>query len=240
MFKNTHSIPNESKIFILILFASAPAFLYEVAVRSELVSNMILVLGMIFLYDKWRHPSRGLERRLGAFLIGLSLSTRAIALLPFTIYLAHLWRNREERNQLLVDVLFAVFAFLLTILPILLWNVSSFLEAGPLSLQNSYLPLSVVIALMIASILMGWRARNLLQVLSGSAILLFVVGVAYIAIQIPSLLDLPEQIRSSQVDISYLIFSLPFLLIIFGRMLHLNNAPEVQTISSPSTGKENE
>jgi hypothetical protein len=122
--------------FVLSLLCLSPAYWYEVAVRSDLITNMLLVAAFVV----WLHYKRislsghvvGL-----ACIIGLLASTRFVALVPIAVLYGKQFLQLPFKQQCtFVGVLLLV--FVLTFLPFLCWDGSMLLyfQYNPFVLQT--------------------------------------------------------------------------------------------------------
>ncbi len=196
--------------FILLLLS--PAFIYEVAVRSDLVTLFLVCCGLMF----------GLHRRgvrytehpvLVGIVAGLLLSTRVTAIIPLVVfYLEDAMRSGLRRQA--VGIIVALTTFVLTFLPFLLWNgeMLLFFEHNPFALQSrqgSVWDVAVVTPIVVAA---AWWWRGSLRRYSASCaaclILLVAVAFAHRMWYDSSWLRLFD----SPYDITYFNMSLPFLI----------------------------
>ena len=121
-----------SFIFLIL----SPAFLYEVSVRSDLITNFLLASGMIC----YLHYSRCSFERYWlviAVMCGLIMSTRLSALIPFMVYYFCDYLHAKWSVKLLFPLL-VISTFCITFLPFLLWNgqMLLFFEYNPFVLQS--------------------------------------------------------------------------------------------------------
>jgi hypothetical protein len=139
----------------LLALLGSPLFLYEVVTRSELFSNMVLVLLVLVALERARGV-RGLARL--AVAAGLVLSTRGIVALAGAVALPFRFRREPLRGLAFVAIAGTVFAA--TLVPFLLWDRDAFLRHGPFSIQLSYAPRGLVLAALVLALALGWRARG--------------------------------------------------------------------------------
>ena len=198
----------------LALLLLMPPFWYEVLTRSELFFNMVLVLFLIIVAERYVAPHRVDT----AFLVlavsfGLVVSTRTIVTCVYLLYVV--FRFRESLRNGILFFAVGVAAFALTLVPFVLWDAQRFIEAGPFRMQFRYAPLWLAGAFAAVSVWLGWKARNLDDVL-------FFAGVVPFAIvATPFAATLVERgfhgtIIEDNFDVAYFIFALPFLLLSLG------------------------
>jgi hypothetical protein len=212
-----HGSEGTNRVRTLILLAGSPVFLYEIAVRSDLFSNMVLViLYMMFCENRVR------DAKIPALLItgfvgGLLLATRGIVLLIFLLYFGYLFKNQLKRSFFFLTGIIA--GFIIVVLPFAFWNIEYFMRHGPLTIQTSYLPLWLSILLILPCIYLAGRATSPILVYK------YITSMLFAAVFIAFVISLVgrgwvDTIFGDRFDISYFCFTLPFLLLLldYGRV----------------------
>lgn len=201
---------------VLILLACAPMFLYEIVVRSDLFSNMVIVMVFMFVLEGKLRRANNVMLVVAGFVAGLLLSTRGIVLLIFILYFGYFFRHSLRKGLVMLVGISA--GFLITILPFVLWDPARFVTSGPLAIQSSYLPLSLLICSIVLCLLLAIRAKALSSVYKYIAVVLFAVVSVAFCLSILSY-GWSATIFKDRFDISYFCLSLPFLLLLpaFGR-----------------------
>ena len=120
----------------MFLFALSPSFIYEVAVRSDLISNFIIVAStIIWLY----HKKITLHKHFKPLIImtGLLMSTRLAAIIPLGLMYFRAW-CRLHMTQKVEFAIGIITIFVLTFLPLLLWDYQHllFFRYNPFVLQS--------------------------------------------------------------------------------------------------------
>ena len=197
----------------LILLLTSPIFIFEIATRSELISNMIIVIAYLFIleksYDKKNQPAFILLAICG----GLLLSTRAIVALILAAFIFHLFKNDIKRGIVFTVLLIA--GYVATLLPFIIWDYSQFMQFSPFAIQASYVPTWLIIIAFAVSIISGILAKRSKAVYVSIAIILFsVVSIAFLMTVIR--IGWNDAIVGSGFDISYFGFALPFLMVYLG------------------------
>jgi hypothetical protein len=166
------------------LLAVSPAVWYEVAVRSDFLTNMLLLGAAINLCMK-RISAAWVNR----YAVGISAAialfacTRILTLVPIGLLALPFWLQLGWKKKLLTVLTFAL-VYLATFLPFALWDWHDFFHHAnnPWSLQTRqgyavdfllFLPLAVLFAL-------TWRGRVQRYFLNVSAMLLIFVGITII------------------------------------------------------------
>ena len=213
----------------LVLLLVSPAFLYEVVVRSELFSNMVVIILYLHLLGKiqWQEsraqaPStaalptgRGTVRNSICGLIGgFLLSTRGIVLPIYLVYFAYMFKKGHLKSPIFYIMVAA--GFVATFLPFIIWDAGRFLMSGPFGIQVSYIPPWLVGLAIVLSIVYGLRASSLNRVYGTISLILFGVILVPFVIAVASL-GFAGAVRGDRFDISYFCFVLPFVILAFTR-----------------------
>lgn len=200
----------------LLLMACCPVW-YEVAVRSDLISNFLLLAAFInlMIYRKVDFASRTWMLSIAA---GLWLSTRLSTAFPLFIMFFPYWLHMPVRRKLLTPVVIAS-VFALTFLPLVLWDAHAlfFSEYNPFVLQSRQgHPMDAVLMVVIAALL-AYRPKSRLHtpsvprtMLCCGVILLLVTAITFAHNMYID--DSWTKIFLSQYDITYLNSALPFLI----------------------------
>jgi len=192
------------------LLVSAPVFLYEVVVRSELFSNMVMVMLYLAVLEMV-----GRKMSLSASILlglagGLLLSTRGVVLLIHILVLAYLFRKKVVTHGLFYLSLVA--GFVVSLLPFMIWDWKQFMNLGPFTKQLSFLPAWLLVVSVVCCAYLALKIRSLRGVYFAVSLTLFaVVLVAFLG----SILDYGwhQAVLQDAFDISYFVFAVPFLLI---------------------------
>ena len=195
----------------LLLTTFSPAIWYEVAVRSDLITNMLLVAtGVNFVIHKI--SVQWLQRHTVsvAVVIGLLACTRIVSLLPIAILLFPYYIKSDLKRQVMLPLCFVV-TFVLTFLPFVLWNSFEFFhfEHNPWSLQTRqgngidfllFIPLGIYLSLQ-------WRGDHINYYRNTILLLSIFVATTFIHNMVESG---NYELFSSTYDITYFSTALPF------------------------------
>lgn len=194
----------------ILLLIGAPIFLFEIVVRSDLFSNMVMVLLYLLIFQLYGRNRGCILPMLLGLAGGLLLSTRGVVFLIYIIFFLYMIRIHRFKYSLFIFSMLA--GFILTLAPFLIWDAKHFVESGPFAIQLSYIPVWVFILSIIASVACGLGIKSLKGIYNSISVMLF--GIVLIAFVISIVnFGLTESVLGDKFDISYFSFCLPFLLI---------------------------
>lgn len=198
-------------LMVLLLLFFCINLWYETAVRSDLLTNFLLLGAFTNVLLK-RQISLATHPYALAVIIGLWLSTRLSVAFPLYVWLLPSFLSLSWRKRItVVAIVLGVFA--LTFLPLVVWDANSlfFFENNPFSLQSRQgRPIdSVVLVLLATAMALLWRGKTERLLLFQSIILLLVPAIAYGHNMY--IYDNWQEIFHSAYDITYLDAALPSL-----------------------------
>lgn len=197
---------------ICVLLLLSPAILYECMVRSDLITNFLIVASIInYLYlnsvDVKKHWKKT------AFIIGILLSTRLATSIPFFIFIFPFYRKFSGLRQIMFPT-YIVCTFIITFIPFMFWNgeMLFFFQYNPFILQTRQGSMAIVLLLIpvFTYLALSWQNdyRLLMHHIALAMIFLVVVTFTYNMYTT----DTWNELFQSRYDITYLDMSLPFLL----------------------------
>ncbi len=137
------------------LLIGSPAVAYEVACRSDVFSNLALIVLYIFALDRFNPFTKTGPAVISGVIGGLLLSTRIVVLLPLAVYLVGRLRN-GNRPKIAMGVGASVITAAVLVIPFYLWDTAAFIEYNPITTQSSYLPLYARIIVSLSAIPIGF------------------------------------------------------------------------------------
>ena len=196
-----------------ILLCISPAFWYEIAVRSDLITNMMLSA----LIAEWLvHKNvKLINNVIGlAILVGLTLSTRLIAVIPLCVLYGYEFLQLSWKKQSLF-LLIILSTFTLTMLPFALWQGSTllFFEYNPFVLQTrqgSFLVLLIFACGAIGVTIWMHGRMNYRTIITG-LLLTSLVVMSFVGKMWKE--NLWTELFSPTFDITYLSVALPFYIL---------------------------
>jgi hypothetical protein len=202
------------KSFVICMALASPAFFWEFYSRSTIVVNVMLLL----MYITWV-PGLDRDKKWNVFFIGtlggFLLSTRGLAIIPLTFCYAFVFLKKPNPTQLFILGCSFVGTFVLTLLPFVLWDFELFLQYNPMTLQSDYLPKWFLVLVILASVALGIVINTPRTLLFAISVTLF-VAISFSSVGRVIQYGFQDAFHGSIMDISYLIFVLPFLVMIFG------------------------
>ena len=204
----------DKALIISLLLCFSVAVWYEVTVRSDLITNFLLLAAIINLILP-RMSQDWVEKKMWwiAIVVGLLSSTRILVFIPITLLLLPYFVKMNWHRQVGVSLL-TLAVFVLTFVPFAMWGWQEFyhFQNNPWSLQTRqgnlldfilFVPLAVFLA-------MNYK-RNVFRYYRNSA-LMFVLFVVVTFIH--NMYEAEDWcLFSSAYDITYLSTCLPFCLL---------------------------
>ena len=193
--------------FLLLL----PTTYYEIFTRSEILTNTVLVLLVFFILQNIK--SRDLTKLpfyLSALLSGLLLSTRIIVFPWLVLFLIYYFKHDLKMG--VIFFIISTITFLITLLPFYIWNPKLFIENGPFAIQTIYLPNWAFVLFPLLFFYFGSKTKNFQEFLFFTGILTFVLVTISFVWTIYNF-GFVQSLFNNKFDISYYIFSIPFLLL---------------------------
>ena len=194
-----------------VFLACSPAFIYEVFVRSDLMTNFMVSLSVLLYCIHFRLTIQKNPLLLG-IIVGLMMSTRFSAIIPFCIYYFYDLYHAQLRQQLTFMSVF-ILTFCITFLPFLFWDSQMllFFEYNPFILQTRQgHPLDLLILIPIGMALSFWQQKKPNRHFIATAImLLLLVTVTFTHTMFVN--NSWTELFDSTFDITYFGMALPFL-----------------------------
>ena len=199
-------------ITALVLFAFNVNFWYEVSVRSDMITNFLLLCA--FINYMWRNQINYSTRTwFVAICCGLWLSTRISTMLPLLVFLFPEYMRQSKTKKIMIPLVI-IFVFMLTFLPLAVWDFNYLVgaEYNPFVLQTRQGKLIDSVIVVSLTIIMACNWKNdytkMLIFSALSLILLFSVATIHSMYSYGTWTEL----FNSMYDITYLDMSLPFII----------------------------
>lgn len=201
----------KSVLLTLLILLGSPAYWWEIATRSDGVSNILLVCACILFIE--RYPIK-MENKwwLLAIISGCIASTRLSSVIPLALYLFYPWlaANWKVKVGFIVIATGVVFCFLV---PYIFWDTNTwvFFSRNPFLSQTSLGNTWLLLFMVIIAICISHKKQDFLHYTSSTSIYMF----AFMMLMLMSLIytGSANGIFKFGCDISYLTLSVPFAVI---------------------------
>lgn len=204
--------------YILLLLGISIPFWYEIAVISDFMSNMILVLCFIML---WNHYFKQeiYKKEIGlAISISILILTRGFAYVPIALYLfAPFWRLKIKKKLTFSITVLTSAIILLLFAFYTVPNLETLKEYNPLTLQTSYTSIYNLVFIFLAPLILSFYSKKFnydfffytLLITGTLSIILF--------IQFWHRVGFDALLHQSVFDLAYLAYIIPLLWILLSR-----------------------
>jgi hypothetical protein len=214
--------------FFLLLLCISPAYWWEIAVRSDSLSNALLVFVFILWFKK-RDYSISTSFWLVVAACGLIASTRLSALLPIALYFFKPFIQLQWKLKILF-LASTLCVTIATFTPFILWDTRSwiFFHRNPFmsqaSIGNSYL----LLAMVLLGCILAMRIKTISSFFNSASIFIFIfVLSAQISLIITKGIH-GSIFTDSLYDVSYFTLILPYTLM---SIVFVNNKQNAITLS---------
>ena len=196
----------------LLLSISSVFYLWEVVSRSNIFLNSSLVLFVLYYYLKIEKLNNK-NTLIAGLLIGLSISTRNVLVIPFVIaFMYQLKNNLIKPKQFLLLGLISILTFVITFLPFVYNHFENFKIMNPFLIQSSVLvPFEYTLFFIIMAFTAGFFCKSIKDIYFFSGLILFTSIIIYFLYHI-NLVGFQNTFFCSDADISYFILCIPFSL----------------------------
>jgi hypothetical protein len=196
----------------LILLLSSVFYLWEVVSRSNIFLNSTLVLAVLYYYLNINKLDLK-NLILTGILIGLSISTRNVLVIPFIVtFVFQLKNGLIKPKQFLLLGLISLFTFVLTFFPFVYNHFEGFKIMNPFLIQSSALvPFKYTLLFIIMAFTAGFFCKSNKDIYFFSGLILFNSIIIYFLYHI-NLVGFQNTFFGSDADISYFILCIPFCL----------------------------
>ena len=203
------------KLLFMLAFLSSPAFWYEVAVRSDMVSNILIMCLCLLLIEKitngkpLNHPIKS------GCVCGALFCTRGVFVIPFAVFFFAEAVSSVKKMELKKAFIFAacvLMTFALFLLPFVLWDIELFMQNNPFLMQTNKSPAIVSVTALALAALLSYNVRSVGHSFLRTAICLFALMGATLIVKIFTV-GWNTAILSSKFDITYYSTIIPFIVL---------------------------
>ena len=201
----------KSFFFLLLLFLS-PAYWWEVAVRSDGLSNALLIFSFILWFNK-RSYSLSNNLLLAIISCGLIASTRLSAILPVAILLFKPYTELSWKSKILFPLGILAVA-LISFLPFIFWDTHNwiFFSRNPFMSQTSVGNPFLLILMVILGCIVSFKWKTLTQFFAVVSFFMFAFILGSQLVMMFSKGVNGTFFEDGRYDISYFTLLLPYCL----------------------------
>lgn len=195
---------------IIILFILSPAYLWEIYVKSDLMSNIILAIILMIWIDHRVNANKLINWKLLGLIVGILVLTRIIIVIPLVLTLSYEFFQTTRRNKAnFIFFSLMTMGLLLFITFINCPNFETLQNYNPLLLQGRISPTWLNLSVLILPFVIGLKRSNIKFKLWTSMILM---GIPITFAFTESLIKngINKILFENYFDISYLGMLLPF------------------------------
>lgn len=196
---------------LLIIFSST--YCYDTYVKSDIISNFILLLTFVVLSEKYFKSESKKSIIINSLGSALLLMTRLVTVIPLTLALLKRFLNFKTKNK----ALFLLTFLLITIISFFIifknfGSLNNFMRYNPFYLQNSQLPFSLSLFCIFLSISYSFYVKSFNGLIKACTLILLITVLLSLIAKTIEFKGLQNSILNSRFDISYFNFVSPFLI----------------------------
>lgn len=209
----------KTKIIVLLLLISSPCYLYEIYVKSDMISNFILVLFfVVFGFKKWK-SEKIKNPVIVAALSSALLYTRLTTIIPLSLLLLKPFLKLGVRSKILFILSAISVLLVLTILMFINYPSLQILkENNPFVLQNRQLPFFLSLIFITVPFYFSTKIHDLKKLIQYCIIFLGLPVITSMFLYIIKW-GVWDTIYESKFDLSYLNIVTPFIIFYIGFVL---------------------
>ncbi len=201
----------QKAMFFLLLLCLSPAYWWEVSVRSDSLSNALLVF-MIVLWFTKTEKTLSNNLLLAIIICGSIAATRMTAIVPLAIFFFRPYLSLSTKQKFI----FPIASFLIALaffLPFILWDTENwvFFSRNPFMSQTGNGNIYVLLVMFVIGLIMSLSWKNIQQFFGLTSVFIFIFIMSN---QIVRIINAGEGNLFSDAisDISYFNLSLPYFL----------------------------
>ncbi len=196
---------------LLLLYIVSPVFLFEVLVRGDLGSNVILALAFLEILRRYKNPGSIAGLIIFGLCGGLILSTRGVVLIIYLIFFCFYLRQ-IKLTQAAIFIISLGAGLVVSLLPFIIWSPDLFFQKGPFAIQLSYISTTTLGIAIILSVFLGFISKNYKDTYYYSSLMLFAIIFISFLGKVFSY-GYSDTISNEYFDTAYFAFVLPLVII---------------------------
>ena len=203
---------------LLIIFSST--YCYDIYVKSDIISNFIIMLAFIVISEKYLKKDTKKNIIINSIGCALLLMTRLVTIIPLTLALLKRFLKMKIKNKALF---FLTFCLLVTISFYVVFknygSLNNFMRFNPFYLQNSQLPFYLSLFCIVLSLIYSFYLKSFKELIKACTLILLLTVILSLIAKTVEFKGFQNSILNSKFDISYFNFVSPFL-IFYVTLLH--------------------
>lgn len=203
----------KDRLLCILLLILSPSYLWEIYVKSDLMSNFIIILSVVVFVQDRISRNLKINTLFESFLFTSLIMTRITAIIPISIlFFKHFYKYSAQKKIIFIIVSLVTAITFSFICFNKVNSLEHFYEHNPFELQNRQLPSIVSFIFIIIPVIYSFRTTGIKSIIYLSVIfLLLPISVAFFTSIYYS--GFTAALFDSSFDISYFNMVLPFLLI---------------------------
>jgi hypothetical protein len=200
-------------LLVIILLLVSPAYWWEILVRSDGLSNALLVMMIILWYSK-NNKSLSNNLFVSILICGFIAATRFTAILPLALFYFQPYLKLPIKQKIIFPISalsIAIFAFL----PFIFWDTENwvFFSRNPFMSQTYNGDFRIMLMMVFIGIVMSLNWKTIEQFFATASIFIFLF---ILLNQLVRLSHFPEAnfFSDSVVDVSYFTLALPYSILL--------------------------
>lgn len=203
----------QKALLVIILLLISPAYWWEILVRSDGLSNALLVMMIILWYSK-SNKSLSNNIYISILICGLIAATRFTALLPLALFFFKPYLKLDLKNKIIFPFVVLLIAFI-AFVPFIFWDTENwvFFSRNPFMSQTYNGDFMVMLMMVFMGIVMSLNWKTIEQFFATTAIFIFLF---ILFNQLVRLSHFPEAnfFSDAVVDVSYFTLALPYIILL--------------------------
>ena len=208
-------LPKSGKILFMAAFLLSPAFWYEIAVRSDMVSNILIICVCLLFIEKitggkpFDHPVKA------GCICGALFCTRGVFAIPFAVFFFARAVSSIKEAGLRKTLIFAacvLMAFALFLAPFVLWDIELFKQNSPFLMQTNKSPAIVSAMALAFAALLSFKVRSAGHSFLRTAVCLFALMGTTMIIKVFKV-GWNTAIFEHKFDVTYYATIIPFIVL---------------------------
>lgn len=202
----------QTLLLVVLLICLSPAYWWEVATRSDGVSNVWFVLACILFIER-KPIEMDHQWWLLALISGCIASTRLSAVIPLALYLFRPWLDTDWKKKI-GFISIALGVVIVFLLPYIFWDTTNwiFFEHNPFITQTIQGNIWILLVMVLIAMVIAYKKQTFYYYVSTTSAFIF----AFMLISQLGRMwsqEVPATLFDACCDISYMTLSLPFAII---------------------------